>query len=192
MTNVRDLAYNDVIYFPVGADPVEARRLIVDRQKCNSCHFDLALHGGNRKNTEYCVFCHRPDATGEGESEEIEESIDFRMMVHRIHTGAELERKYVVGGHDYSTVHYPGFRQNCDGCHTGGSQQLPLNRNLLQVTDPQGWLNPVGPAAAACLACHDSLDAASHALVNTSALGESCAACHGPDKEFSVDRSHAR
>ena len=69
---------------------------------------------------------------------------------------------------------------------------MPLSRTLSDVTDPSGYLNPVGPTAAACLACHDSIDAASHALVNTSALGESCAACHGQDKEFSVDRVHAQ
>jgi hypothetical protein len=60
------------------------------------------------------------------------------------------------------------------------------------VSDPRGYLNPVGPETAACTACHAEVFAASHALANTTTLGESCAACHGPDREFSVDRVHAR
>jgi OmcA/MtrC family decaheme c-type cytochrome len=184
--NVRDAAYNDLIYFSVDSSKVEPRRTVVDRKKCDACHYDLALHGGNRKNPEYCVFCHRPDMTAD------ETPIDFRMMVHKIHAGSTLERPYVIGRSDYSHVVFPGFLQTCDTCHTGGSQELPLNRNLEQVSDPGGYLNPVGPTAAACLACHDSLEAASHALAQTTKLGESCAACHGPDAAFAVSKVHAR
>jgi hypothetical protein len=48
------------------------------------------------------------------------------------------------------------------------------------------------PAAAACLPCHGSVDAAAHAYVNTAPFGESCASCHGDDREFSVEKVHAR
>jgi hypothetical protein len=48
------------------------------------------------------------------------------------------------------------------------------------------------PAAAACLGCHSTVDAAAHAYVNTAPFGEACAACHGDDREFSVERVHAR
>jgi OmcA/MtrC family decaheme c-type cytochrome len=188
---VRDIAYNDTVYFSVDGSPVEPRREIVDVTKCNACHSSLGLHGGNRNNTELCVMCHRPDAVGEGEDETVETAIDLRMMVHRIHSGAELEQPYFIGGNDYSHVEYPGNRNNCSGCHVNDSQQLPLGRDLSPVTDPSGWLNPIGPEAAACTACHSSIQAASHALANTSALGESCAACHGPGKMASVDKVHA-
>jgi len=47
------------------------------------------------------------------------------------------------------------------------------------------------PVAAACLSCHDSDAAASHAYSNTSFFGESCATCHGEGKDFSVDKVHA-
>jgi cytochrome c5 len=57
---------------------------------------------------------------------------------------------------------------------------------------PRDFINPMQPAAAACLSCHSSQEAASHALVNTSTLGESCTVCHGTDAQFSVDKSHAR
>jgi len=49
------------------------------------------------------------------------------------------------------------------------------------------------PTTSACLSCHDSDGAAAHADANTSAnLGESCEACHGETKTFSVVRVHAR
>ncbi len=198
--DVRDVAFNDVIYFSVDGTPLEPRRTIVALENCNACHGKLSLHGDNRNNTDYCVFCHNPKATDaevRPADQKPDESIDFRTMVHRIHTGAELGREYIIYGfrssvHNYSKVHYPGFRNNCNGCHVNDSQQLPLKQNLLSVTDPRGFLNPVGPEAAACLGCHDNLQAASHALANTSALGESCAACHGDGKQFSVNRVHAQ
>jgi hypothetical protein len=36
------------------------------------------------------------------------------------------------------------------------------------------------------------MDAASHAAAHTTKLGESCAACHGSEDQFSVSRVHAR
>ena len=85
---------------------------------CNSCHYELALHGGNRFNTQYCSFCHNPTNLGEGgPDEDLEESINFPVMIHRIHAGAELEREFWVGGHDYSGLEFPGILQKCDTCH---------------------------------------------------------------------------
>jgi len=197
---VQDAGTNVVRYFSVdGSQPVP-RRVVVKTENCNACHGSLTAHGTLRNQIEYCVFCHNPvtdDSAYRPADQYPTESIDFRTMIHRIHSGAELSREYTIFGfrgtpHNYNKVHYPGFRENCDKCHVNNSQQLPLPRNLLQVKDPRGWLNPVGPESAACLGCHDNLPAASHALANTSALGESCAACHGPNREFSVDRVHAR
>ena len=201
---VEDQAMNDVLAFSVDSSEAMARRTIVSREKCNDCHSNLSLHGDNRKAIEYCVMCHNPtetDAIVRPADQLPAEAIDFRTMIHRIHTGHELDsvqrgEKYIIYGfrgslHDYSNVGYPGKRNNCEGCHTGNSQQLPLNQNLLEVTDPRGWLNPAGPEAAACLSCHGNIQAASHALANTTQLGESCSTCHGPDKGVSVDKVHA-
>jgi len=48
------------------------------------------------------------------------------------------------------------------------------------------------PITAACLSCHDGDAAASHALANSSEVGESCTTCHGEGKTYSVERVHAR
>jgi hypothetical protein len=79
-------------------------------------------------------------------------------------------------------------------CHVGGSENLPLpdEVNRKKVTDPAGFINPAGRVTSACLGCHVSQQAASHALANTTSLGESCSACHGGTAEFSVPRVHAR
>ncbi|MFZ9886563.1 MAG: cytochrome c3 family protein, partial [Myxococcota bacterium] len=48
------------------------------------------------------------------------------------------------------------------------------------------------PASAACTSCHDTDAAVAHAATNTSAAGaEACAACHGPNRDYSVARVHA-
>jgi hypothetical protein len=104
------------------------------------------------------------------------------------------------GSHnDFSDVRYPamaptgavGDTRNCAKCHVGGSEQkLPIDKN--QVVDPQGWINPIQATATACTGCHVKLSTASHALANTTALGESCTVCHSATSETSVGKVHAQ
>ena len=197
---VRDAGVNQVTYFSVDGSPVEPRRTVVATEKCNACHYNLSMHGSNRNRTEHCVQCHNPNATDAARrpaSEMPAQTITFKTMIHRIHTGHDSEAEFVVYGYgnqanDFGEVHFPGDRRNCEKCHVNGSEQLPLKDNLLDVTNPRGLLNPMGPAAAACLGCHTSVAAASHALSMTTKIGEACAACHGSSAEFSVKRVHAR
>jgi hypothetical protein len=84
-------------------------------------------------------------------------------------------------------------------CHNPGTQNnLPMGKNA--VVDPQGF-TPTSPAiTAACIGCHATLPAASHAMANTSALGESCQACHASGAvgrntlglDYAVDKVHAQ
>jgi hypothetical protein len=60
------------------------------------------------------------------------------------------------------------------------------------VASPGGFTPTTAPIAAACQGCHDDKSTASHALANTTSLGESCATCHGSNGEFAVDKVHAR
>ena len=84
---VRVTAFNPVTYVALdGGDP-DSRRQVVDRELCNTCHDDLAIHGGIRKNTEYCVLCHNATASDEEVRPEEElppTSINFRVLIHRI------------------------------------------------------------------------------------------------------------
>ncbi len=203
-TDVRDAADNTVFYFPVTDAEAKPRRAVVAQEKCDACHYDLSLHGNNRNAVEYCVACHNPlntDETVRPEGELPIETINFKQMIHKIHTGEEIDeslKPYVIFGfrgsrHEFSEVRFPGDRRECTICHVDGTQQLPLQEGLLSVEAPRDHMKTQLPISGACLSCHTNLSAAAHADINTSPnLGESCDVCHGPDADFSVDRMHAR
>lgn len=197
-------AVNHVKNFAVDNSPVVARRTVVSIDNCNQCHFSLSLHGENRNQIEQCVLCHNPNESDKARrpaAEGAPQSVNFAQMIHKIHTGEEMQAEggsglviYGFGGskNDFGEVRYPGDRRNCATCHVNGSEQLPLEEALLPVKDARGLINPVGATTSACTGCHVSRSAASHALANTSTLGESCAVCHGSDAEFSINKVHAR
>jgi OmcA/MtrC family decaheme c-type cytochrome len=189
---VRDFGYNQMLTYSVDGSTPVPRRAIVSTENCNKCHAYIAFHGGNRNNAQYCAVCHTPNAVTTASATAPSQSYAFRLMIHKIHTGKELTSPYCFGNTCFNEVGYPGFRQNCTACHINSSQQLPLPEGVLPVQDPQGLLNPVGPESVSCLTCHTTVYAASHALANTTRLGESCATCHGPNADFSVNRAHAR
>ena len=123
-------------------------------------------------------------------------------MIHNIHGGEETQNffgteDYVIYGfggskNNFSEVRFPGKLQSCNMCHVNNSQNLPLPDSNANVMNPRGYISPAGPATAACLSCHRSKAAASHALTMTSSsLGESCDACHGPSATYSVSKVHA-
>lgn len=199
-TTVRDPLKNVITYFSVDRSVVEPRRKVVAVEKCNVCHVRLELHGRNRNQIEHCAVCHNPtmtDAARRPAAEAPNEAISFATMIHRIHTGKEQGRPYIIYGfggsvNDFSDIGFPTSASDCGMCHVNNSQNLPLKANLQPVTDPRGWLPSLGVTSAACLGCHSSKDAAAHAQLNTSTLGESCTVCHGANAEFSVNRVHAR
>ena len=114
--------------------------------------------------------------------------VNFNLLIHRVHSAY----KY------YSDVRYPamspqgnpGDTRNCGMCHVNDSQSTPAGIN--DVLDPQGYIHPVKPVTSACLGCHTTAPAASHALANTTPIGESCAVCHSSGAAFAVDKSHAQ
>jgi OmcA/MtrC family decaheme c-type cytochrome len=196
----RDAGMNKLHYFSVDGSAVTPRKQVVSLEKCNACHGSLALHGDQRLDVQGCVVCHNPNETDVARRPAGEmpgQTIDFKTMIHRLHTGQELTHEYTIYGygnvaHDMTRFGFPGNRASCDACHVNDSQQLPLRDGMLPVKDPRGVLDPLGPVTAACTGCHSSTYAKSHALANTTRLGESCAACHGQNAEFSVDRVHAQ
>lgn len=208
-------AKNQVMSFSVDGSKVAPRRAVVATANCNNCHVALSLHGTLRNQTEYCVLCHnpsnsdftvRPSATVAADKSLPPQGINFNLLVHRIHTGDNLpaNRPYVVVGfggshNDFSDVRYPamsptgttGDTRNCAMCHINSSQ-LNLPAGLNAVSDPQGPVNPVQPITSACTGCHVDIATASHALTNTSTLGESCPVCHASGAAYAVDQVHAQ
>lgn len=210
-------AQNPVVYFSVDGSQVASRRTVVAEANCNQCHVALSLHGSLRNNVEYCVMCHnpsntdftqRPNATVASDKSQPNQTINFAVMVHRIHDGVNVVpaggKPYIIVGYmgshnDFSTVGYPGmsptgsvaYLQNCSMCHVNGSEQN-LPEGLNAVTDPQGWINPIQPTASACSGCHVSKAESAHFLANTDSLGESCSICHASGAQFAVDAVHAQ
>jgi OmcA/MtrC family decaheme c-type cytochrome len=228
------LAYsplNPVTYVAVTDAAPVARRTVVERAKCNSCHTELAAHGGTAKSPEYCVMCHTPNKVNDQWVSRTEvplttaNSLNFKMMVHKIHRGENLvQQPYVLGGSpgptvasplgtplDFGTVRFPGQTKACWACHAGTSYMLPLSAGQIPTKVTQtlacndGVQNPaaycsnrsvaaemfLGPASAACTACHDKSSTMAHVQVMTGPGGqESCETCHGSGKQFDVQVVH--
>jgi OmcA/MtrC family decaheme c-type cytochrome len=92
-----------------------------------------------------------------------------------------------------SGIRFPGDLRDCDKCHVNSSEDLPLPSTRIPVQDPQAFYSPMGPASAACTACHTGKSTAAHTSINSSpTLGESCDVCHGTGAQFSVGSVHAR
>lgn len=169
---IRDYGPNAIFYASTGS-AVEPRRTVVTTANCNKCHYVLEFHGGNRNDAQMCTFCHNPNLAAGNPAR----SWNYSTMIHEIHS---------------AEVRYPGILSNCSQCHTGNSQNLPLKEGLLPTKNPQAPVNPTPPATNACLSCHNTQEAWSHAVANTTSLGESCSVCHGANSTYSVGKVHAR
>ena len=139
---------------------------------CNRCHDPVALHGGNRREVQYCVTCHNPGSTDANSGN----TVDLKVMIHKIHMGANLPsvqagEPYIIWGfnnsvHDYSNVLFPQDIRNCVNCHagsaTGTDLQFPAGQDYSLTLTSQGdnWANYASQAA--CGSCHDALDFSRH------------------------------
>lgn len=198
--------HNKVAYFSVDGSDVQPRRLPVTVENCNNCHEDLAAHGGSRNDPEYCVLCHNAnkDTTDvpapPAGSTKLTSSVRMSHMVHRIHIGANGSNPYIIAGHDFSEVVFPGEPKQCTNCHVPSHYELPLPNLLptkLTQIDDTGTRVPatdyfIQATSAACTGCHDSDDSVAHVQAMTTSTGkESCAVCHGAGATHDVDVVHA-
>ena len=132
-------SFADNVYtFTPNGSAVKETRDVVKTAACNQCHNPLSAHGGARKSVELCVLCHTPQTV----DPDTGNTVDFKVMVHKIHAGASLpsvqaEGKYQIIGfgqsvNDYSTVVFPADVRNCQFCHE------PKNVALQPVPASQG------------------------------------------------------
>jgi len=188
-TAATDAALPVEFYFSVDKSPVAPRRQVVSTAKCESCHVNLEfVHGGTRSSTQECVICHDPALT-DGTSGQ---SVNLAWQIHSIHRGENLANPYVLGTTNYQDVRFPGDLRDCTACHLSGTYLVENVGAKAMVASPGGFTKTTPPISAACQGCHDDVGTASHALANTTVLGESCTACHSATEEFSVDRVHQR
>lgn len=182
-------AGNTFSFVPNGA-AVTVTRDVIRTSSCNTCHDQLAFHGGFAHGMEMCVLCHQPQnadpVTGN--------SLDLKVMAHKIHMGSSLPSvigtkttpgvPYQIVGFrnsvsDFSTVVDPAQVQRCEVCHdqtTGAAQAKAY------MTEP---------SRAACGACHDDVNFAT----GTNHPGgfqtddTQCHNCHVPQGERPFDAS---
>ena len=147
-------------------------RKVVDITTCNECHSTLALHGGGRVDTQYCVLCHNAGTTDANSGN----VLDLRVMAHKIHAGEHVNelfgKDYTIWGfqnskHDYGEVTYPQPLANCTKCHDG-SKKDASGKQLAAQGD--NWKKV--PSRAACGACHAGIDFATGKGVTIEAAEE--------------------
>lgn len=170
----------EVDFVPDGSAVTDTWQGMLDTT-CNSCHEQLALHGGSRRDVKLCMLCHNkqtwdPD-TGN--------TVDLKVMIHKIHTGANLPSVQagtpyqIIGNrqsvHDYSEVLFPQDTRNCVRCHTADT--------------PEGSIWFTRPNRDACGSCHDNIvweTGEGHPVPQFN--DSQCATCHVPDggNEFDI------
>ena len=181
-------------------DP-NSTRVMADVSSCNGCHEKLALHGGGRVDTQYCVMCHNPGTTDANSGN----VLTMQTMIHKIHAGRRLASQAAIGGgdyviwgyqsskHDYSEVGFPQDLRNCSVCHSGANKATPQGDN---------WKTRASKES--CLTCHVSGSGspfdATHTdyaltLVGPNAkpkdiANKDCAHCHRFGSEVSPERVH--
>ncbi|MFO1032023.1 MAG: hypothetical protein U1F60_13175 [Planctomycetota bacterium] len=87
-------AGNETADFLLGSATTLEPREVVTIANCNKCHTELMAHGGNRNKIENCLLCHtsgaedRNTASVGGGTPGV--TIDFKVMIHKIHSGKHL------------------------------------------------------------------------------------------------------
>lgn len=186
-TDSSDISNPTYDWVPDGG-PLSSRTM-VETKTCNNCHDKLALHGGGRVEVSFCVTCHNQGNTGYGRSfvnkvEQNELSLDFRVMLHKIHRGKDLPQVEATDGGQYmvygfrdtkhlyaandagtlSGVHFPQDLRNCSTCHDDSNSKTPEANHWFSV-----------PSTQTCGSCHED-----HSANHFSSTEFYCANCHGP------------
>ena len=174
----------EVEYFGAGTSAAEPRRVVVDTQKCNTCHAGLhglpwlSAHGENRNNNvQACVICHNPSATDKARADAAaggpkdDTSIDMKWMIHVIHAqGMRREPVTIYGfGNPPAAHQFPAIsNMACVTCHTNETQRTRERPDGVSV---EAWDTTVDANAyaviadnvripgmvAACTSCHDKV-----------------------------------
>lgn len=180
-----------VFDFVPDGSAVTTSRDIISTDACRQCHGpEFHGHGGDRISVQTCATCHVQgafDANGG-------ETIDLKVMIHKIHMGGELPRvrgadgivwdnpattaneaadngEYAIWGYrntkfTWWKAAYPAIIENCTKCHNGTGAQV------------DNW--KTAPSRAACGSCHETVDFASglNHVGGPQPNDNNCSTCH--------------
>jgi len=136
--------------------------------------------------------------------------VDFPIMIHDIHSARlragyqeskdlDTPGVYNVSGNPFADQLFPQDLRNCTKCHADTASACAVDTDcgygqscVAKKCENTSWKTPV---AKACITCHDSGAAYAHAQLNmwtdsTGAKLEACNTCHGPTKEWAVEKMH--
>ena len=183
-----------------------APRQVVSIERCDACHSRLLFHGDNRNNsTGLCATCHNPNFAS-GSTPATGQPWDFKLLIHALHAST-----YSYGGETLEPVLYPGYLQNCEGCHEPGTY-YPVDPTVVFATSIDVGADAASPAddtaitpnTAVCSTCHVDDAARQHMVFNggsytatknadgtsPQAAAENCGACHGAGRSVDVKVAH--
>jgi len=188
-----------------------AHREVVGNANCNACHTELRAHGGTRIDVQLCVLCHTAGSEDKNVGTVLGGtpgvSVDFRVMIHKMHNGLHLPSVLgigvdVAGNRTYSAspapvepLEYVGFQNSINDFSEVGFPIFPslttsmprrfgytaMSANASNKAKEDVFLKGV----VACAKCHGDPDAAGPALAptqgnlySTQPSRKACASCH--------------
>lgn len=183
--------------FLLGSATELVARTVVGTQNCAQCHGELQAHGMWNGDVTQCLLCH---TAGAEDRSGLGRSIDFRVMIHKIHAGASLPSVLGVstdmsGVRDHEAVPVP-YQLLGESLHDWSHARLPVWPSMtigMPRDTEHGALSPAaqqkelamlaGPVA--CASCHGDLDGSGPAsappqggLIESQLTRAACASCH--------------
>lgn len=185
----RERARLDLVYFQVGTEEVEA----MIATNCVDCHGETKMHGSYpfALAPDLCKSCHDYENQLDGKTSWVDSNWGFgaapiSRRVHGVHFGKYLDKPEEIHGEEdadfYGGIIFPQDVRNCVKCHSESDM----------------WTEE--PSRLACLACHDTDSAQTHAALQTvdptpvepwsGDEVETCVVCHGEDRDFAPSIVH--
>ena len=185
-------AGNATMDFVLGNSGSVEPREVVKIESCNRCHEELRIHGGRREDASLCVLCHTSGAESDGNV-----SIDFKVMIHKIHSGEHLPSvlgvttnpdgsrnyaaapvPYVVGGSDFSNVPFPAWPH--------GLVPTPRDQGYSALSaEDKAKEDEMRKGPSNCVVCHGDPDGAGPltapaqgGLIESQPTRQACGSCH--------------
>lgn len=172
----------------------DTQRQVVAIANCNECHEKLALHGGGRIDTQFCVVCHT-DQRKFGRTNVASTALAFPALVEKANVNATTgitSYLYSKNTTTTSSSYHPTGTDDtyvADGEVSGnfttmvhkihqGSGLVKQNYNYANVAFNNKGFSMLDGGQRMCTKCHDNAKAAQADNWNTVPSQLACGACH--------------
>jgi OmcA/MtrC family decaheme c-type cytochrome len=159
---------------PLALGDGRPRKNDVSTAACNACHDPLAVHGGSRRDYQFCATCHNAKLetheTLESDGTIVpNDNLNLVNLIHKVHNDnlAVASFNEAFDRRD-EPVTYPQDIRNCRKCHQGTEADNTYDN----------WMNK--PTRTACGACHINVNFATGAnhVGGAQATNAGCSSCH--------------